>query len=296
MGFFEDYKKQIITIAAILLVIISLATVGKNTQIPFLSSAVGYVITPLQKLTTSAGNWIMDKTAAFRDNYAIAQENEELKTQIAILEDENRRLSLYQEENKKLSDLLGISQKYSEFGTTGTQIIAKDPGNWYDIFTIDKGKQDGISANMVITAPGGLVGRIIESGQTYSKVQSILDNRSSVPAMSLRTNDLGIVHGDYSLMNDGLCIMEYIDADAEIIVGDEIVTSQLSDVYPPGLAIGRVTEIKADSNGLTKYAVIEPLVDFKHLDTVLIINDKGNSGTNLNPTVEPAAPIEEELP
>lgn len=277
MSFFEDYKKQIIIITTILLFLLSLITVGKNTHIPFLSSAVGYVLTPLQKIMTSSENWIKEKSSAFRDNYHLAQENEELKAQIAILEDENRRLALYQEENKKLSDLLQISQKYSDFETMGTQIIAKDPGNWYDIFTIDKGKQDGISANMVLTAPGGLVGRIIESGQNYSKAHSILDSRSSVPAMSLRTNDLGIVHGDYSLMNDGLCIMEYIDADAEIIVGDEIVTSPLSDVYPPGISIGRVKEIKSDSNGLTKYAIIEPLVDFKHLDTILIIHEKDSN-------------------
>lgn len=288
MGFFEDYKKQIITIATILLILISLFTVGKNTHIPFLSSAIGYVVTPLQKITTTAGNWITEKTAAFQDNYELAKENEDLKTQLAILEDENSRLSLYQEENKKLSELLAISQKYADFDTTGTQIIAKDPGNWYDIFTIDKGKKDGIGTNMVLTAPGGLVGRIIETGHNYAKAQSILDNRSSVPAMSLRTNDLGVVHGDYELMDKGLCIMEYINADAEIIEGDEIVTSHLSDVYPPGIAIGRVKEIKSDSNGLTKYAIIEPLVDFKHLDTVLIITDKieGGAKTDLDAASE----------
>ena len=72
-------------------------------------------------------------------------------------------------------------------------------------------------------------------------------------------------------MNSGLCRMEYIDAEAEIMEGDEIVTSHLSDVYPSGITIGRVKEIQTDANGLTKYAIIEPYVDFKHLDTVLII-------------------------
>ena len=126
---------------------------------------------------------------------------------------------------------------------------------------------------MVLTSSNGLVGKIIESGETYSKALSILDSRSSVPAMSLRTEDLGVVKGEYSLMNNGLCRMEYIDSEAEIMEGDEIVTSHLSDVYPPGITIGRVKEIKTDANGLTKYAIIEPYVDFKHLDTLLVIGD-----------------------
>ncbi len=92
---------------------------------------------------------------------------------------------------------------------------------------------------MVLTSSNGLVGKIIESGTNYSKAQSILDSRSSVPAMSIRTEDLGVV----------------------------------KDVYPSGITIGRVKEIKTDANGLTKYAIIEPYVDFKHLDTLLVIGE-----------------------
>ena len=179
----------------------------------------------------------------------------------------------YGTENQRLSELLKISQKYADYHTTGTQIIAKDPGNWYDVFLINKGRDDGLEANMVLTSSNGLVGKIIESGDTYSKALSILDSRSSVPAMSQRTEDLGVVKGEYSLMNSGLCRMEYIDSEAEIMEGDEIVTSHLSDVYPPGIAIGRVKEIRTEANGLTKYAIIEPYVDFKHLDTLLVIGD-----------------------
>ncbi|MBQ2880146.1 MAG: rod shape-determining protein MreC, partial [Anaerotignum sp.] len=80
------------------------------------------------------------------------------------------------------------------------------------------------------------------------------------------------VKGDYTRSADGLCIMEYIDAQAEILVGDEIVTSHLSDIYPAGLAIGKVLELETDTSGLTKYAVIQPYVDLKHLDTILVID------------------------
>ena len=279
MGFFEEYKKQIITVVTVLLVICALFTTGRKMNATFIDNTIGFVVTPFQKLTTGVEGWVGGKISVAKNKNGLAEENKKLKEKVARLEADKKRLKCYDAENKKLSELLKISQKFPDYDTTGAEIIAKDPGNWYDIFLISKGKKDGLSANMVITAPGGLVGKIIEGGSRYSKVQSILDSRSSVSAMSLRTGDLGVVKGEYSLMDDGLCRMEYIDAEAEIMEGDEIVTSHLSDIYPPGISIGKVKEIKTDANGLTKYAIIEPFVDFKHLDTVLVISKLFDKGT-----------------
>ena len=182
-------------------------------------------------------------------------------------------MSLYEQENKKLSELLDIKQKYREYDTEGASVIAKDTGVWYDSFLIDKGETDGLENNMAVINAGGLIGRVVKTSAVYSNVYSILDSRSSVSAQSLRTGDLGVVTGDYELMEQGLCKMEYIDSDAEIMEGDEIITSNLSEVYPPGIVIGYVKEIHQDENGLTKYAVIEPKADLKHLDTVLVIKN-----------------------
>lgn len=270
------------------LLISALFTVGRKSNATFVDNAISIVVTPLQDLSTSIGGWVSERVNNVLHKTDLAKENKELKEAIAQLEAENKRLLLFEDENKKLSDLLKIEQKYPDYDTTGAQIIAKDPGNWYDIFVIDKGKRDGIDANMTLTNAGGLIGKVIESGSGYAKAQSILDSRSSVSAISLRTNDLGVVKGEYSLMDAGLCRMEYVNADAEIMVGDEIVTSHLSQIYPPGITIGHVKEIRTEANGLTKYAIIEPTVDFKHLDTVVVINqviDKGSIQTQI--TEEP---------
>lgn len=291
-SFFEKYKKFIFTGVILLLVVLALVTSGKKLNATIFESALGFVVTPFQDITSGIGRWVENTTSERREQEEILAENESLREQVASLQADNSRLALYETENAKLSALLKIAQKYPEYNTFGTTIIAKNPGSWYDVFTVDKGTSDGVEANMVLAAPEGLVGKIIESGATYAKGQSILDSRSSVPAMSARTGDLGVVKGDYTLMNDGLCKMEYIDAEAEIAVGDEIITSHLSDVYPPGLTIGRVKEIKNDTNGLTRYAIIEPVVDLKHLDTLLVI-DKTNTrtvspGTTSTQTATPA--------
>ena len=277
-SFFEKYKKFIFTGAILLLTVLALVTSGKKLNATIFESALGFVVTPFQDITSGIGRWVENTTSERREQEEILAENEALREQVASLQSDNTRLSLYEAENAKLSALLKIAQKYPEYNTFGTTIIANNPGIWYDLITVFKGTSDRVEPNIVLAAPEGVVGKIIESGATYAKGQSILDSRSSVPAMSARTGDLGVVKGDYTLMNNGLCKMEYIDAGAEIAVGDEIVTSHLSDVYPPGLTIGRVKEIKNDTNGLTRYAIIEPAVDLKHLDTLLVI-DKTNTRT-----------------
>ena len=254
------------------MVLITVIASGKQLNATLLESAIGVVVTPFQDLTTGITSWVDETITEYRNKTDLKEENTELKNQIASLLEENRRLAMYESENAKLSALLKIAQRYPTYESIGATIIAKDPGVWYDGFTIDKGTTSNVSANMVLIAPEGLVGKVLESGMTFSKAQSILDSRSSVPAMSTRTGDLGVVKGNYTLSADGLCMMEYIDAQAEIMVGDEIVTSHLSDIYPAGLPIGKVLELETDTSGLTKYAVIQPYVDLKHLDTILVID------------------------
>ena len=291
--FFEKYKKHLLRGGVLLLVLITVIASGKQLNATLLESAIGVVVTPFQDLTTGISSWVDETITASRNKADLKEENTELKNQIADLLEENRRLAMYEGENARLSALLKIAQRYPDYESVGATIIAKDPGVWYEGFTIDKGTKYDISANMVLIAPEGLVGKVLESGATFSKAQSILDSRSSVPAMSMRTGDLGVVKGNYTLSADGLCIMEYIDAQAEIMVGDEIVTSHLSDIYPAGLAIGKVLELETDTNGLTKYAVIKPYVDLKHLDTILVI-DKNSAVEVPVPQETPVAETPEE--
>lgn len=281
MKFFSEYKKQILILMAVILTITAIVTFGKKSKSSFAENALSFIVVPMQGITTSVSGWLGDRISTLKSETDIYGENEELKAKILLLEADNKRLLLYEEENEKLSRLLEISQKYPSYKTTAANITGKDPGNWYNIFVVDKGTKQGLEADMVLINENGVIGKITETGYSYSKAQSILDNRSSVAAMSLRTGDLGVVRGDYTLLNDGLCKMEYIDAESEIMKGDEIITSHLSDVYPPGLTLGFVKDIVTDANGLTKYAIIEPHVDFKRLSTVLVITKQNEISQDL---------------
>ena len=260
-------------IAAVCLCVAAMIISAVARERPTLfEDAANRIINPVQKLLTNAGGWVKERFEFLSLLNEIAAENARLKETLHGLETENARLKLVERENAKLNELLALSQLYPEYETEGAEIFAKDPGNWYANFLIDKGRNDGLAKNMAVLAPGGLVGRIYESGSNYSKVIAIIDDTSAVSAKSVRTGDVGVVRGDLRFVGEGLCRMDFINIDAEIAIGDEIVTSNLGEIYPPGLTVGFVTEISADAGGLTKYATVKPAVDFKRLETVLVIN------------------------
>lgn len=271
MEFIKKHKGKILALITFVMVVIIFTTSFYNKEATFIGDGLSYVVAPVQKYLGKFSGWIENKIDFWKNAGKLDIENKQLIEEIEKLKAENNLLKSYEVEYTKLTELLDLKKKYN-YPTVGAEVIAKDVGNWYESFSIDKGNKDGLSADMVVLAQFGLVGKITQTTSKSSKVIPIIDDRSSVSAKNLRTGDVGLVKGDHEL--NGLCKMENIDADAEIIVGDEIVTSHLSDIYPSGITMGYIKEIRTNSDGLTKDALIEPVVDFKHIESVLVINGK----------------------
>lgn len=268
MNFFENNKKLFIILATIFCLVAALYTVNR-VKPTFIENTFGFIITPVQKFNTSAVGWFRDKADYFNGISDLQDENESLKQELEETKVELNRLEMVEQENTNLTGLLDIRSRYSQYTMVAANIIAKDTGNWYDTFTIDKGSKDGLEKNMVVLTSDGLVGRIKQCGYNYAMVTSIIDDTDAISAKSLRTDDLGYVSGD--LANKGMCKMEYIDNTAEITEGDEVITSNLSEIFPPGITIGYIQEVYSDSSAFTKQATVKPAVDFKHLDSVMVI-------------------------
>ncbi|MDF2820079.1 MAG: rod shape-determining protein MreC [Clostridiales bacterium] len=231
----------------------------------------GYTIVPMQKGIVLSGEWLKDKFDFIKNINKLKSENEDLQTRLYELEYENKILQLDKFELERLRGLFDLDQKYPDYPKVAARVIGKNPGNWYTSFTIDKGENDGLEIDMNVLAGNGLVGRIIEVGPTYSIVLSIIDDTSNVSSMFLRTSDLCIVRGDRSLLESGNLMVENINKNALVNDGEEIVTSMVSDKYLEGILIGYVKDIKIDPNNLTRSGLLEPVVDFKHLQEVLVI-------------------------
>ena len=230
-----------------------------------------YILAPMQKGIGSVG-----KTAAgvSRKNKTIAElesENDQLREQIDQLKSQINSLEQNLSDYNELLKLYQLSEKYSGYDMTGARIISKDPGNWYNRFTINKGSRDGILPGMNVVADNGLVGIVISTSPSSSVVRSIIDDSSSVSGMLSKNYNTCIVSGDLTLVDSNLLDVELLSDNTSIADGDEVVTSYISDKFLPGILIGYISKISDTEADLSKHAQLTPAVDFEHLSNVLII-------------------------
>lgn len=268
-------SKYLLFTLTVLCTLMMLLTFNTNIFSGPLNTVVGYVVVPFQKGISSVGSWLSTRSEELVQIRALLEENEELKRQISELTMENTQLQQNQYELNTLRDLYQLDGQYAEYEKTGARIIARDAGNWYHSFTIDKGEEDGIAVDMNVIAggeSGGLVGRVVSVGPNWAKVVSVISDNSNVSGQMLATGDKLIVSGDLEMMQNGeIRFSQLLDSADVVAVGDKIVTSDISDKYLPGILIGYIGEINLDSNKLTKSGTVIPAVDFEHLDEVLVI-------------------------
>lgn len=272
-----DPKYILLTIAIICvgLILISFKFQEKMTPV---RSAVGSVITPMQRGINRIGRAVAEGMEYANTLDKLVQENDSLKSQLDELSSQNRLLQQDKYELERFRTLYDLDQKYSDYPKVAAHVVSGDPGNWYNTFIIDKGTDDGLSVNMNVMAGDGLIGTIIEVNKSYSRVRSITDDESYVSGTFLKTSDDCIVSGNLKLMDEGVIEISGIPADAEIEDGYEVVTSHISDKYLPGILIGYVRDLTMDPSNMTQSGYLIPASDFSGLDMVLVIKELKDSG------------------
>ena len=273
----SKYLLFILTIVCVGTIVITFNTGLFNGPV---NSATGVFVVPFQKGITTVGTCLKDTTDKLTSITSLIDENEKLKKQIDELTIENTNLEQEKYELTELRNLYNLGAQYEDYEKTGARIIAKDAGNWYHSFIIDKGADDGIKKDMNVIAGGGLVGRVTDVGPDWAKVQSIIADNASVSGMVLSSSDNLIVSGDLELYRQGyISFSKLVDEADKVSIGDKVVTSNISDKYLPGILIGYISTLEADSNNLTKSGRITPAVDFEHMNEVLVLLDlKKNVG------------------
>lgn len=262
----------ILTAICVLLMILTYTT--DIVAMPF-SFVSGYTIIPFQNGVHNVGVYLTGKAEDLKNLRAVINENNRLQEEIDQLKIENSNLIQDKYELNELRALYDLDQQYSDYEKIGARVIGKDPGNWFSVFLIDKGTDDGIEKDMNVMAGAGLVGIITEVGPNWATVRSIIDDASNVSSTVLSTGDNLMVSGDLLLMEQGrIRFSQLSDEEGKVIEGDKIVTSTISDKYLPGINIGYISSIGTDSNNLTMSGTITPVVDFDNIDIVLVIKEK----------------------
>lgn len=242
-----------------------------------LRTGVGYFLIPVQSGVNKVGSAIYDEIIDYSKLKSALEENKEMKDLITQLTEENTRLQSEEFELKRLRQLYTLDQEYGQYEKVGARVIAKDSGNWFQVFRIDKGAKDGIAVDMNVVAAGegggGLVGIVTDVGANYATVRSIIDDSSRVSGMAMQSGDGCIIAGDLTLFKEGRLRIINVLKEYDIKEGDKIVTSNISSVFLPGILVGYATDITNDSNNVTKSGYLIPVAKFDSLQEVLVITE-----------------------
>ena len=208
-----------------------------------------------------------------QDSLALKSELAQLRAQLLRLQEENRGLSAEQR-------LFSESGMYRDQGRAA-RVIGYDPIPAFRSITIDQGSEQGIAPDQVVVAGGGVIGRVLKAGSRSSQVLLVTDLNSAVDVIDARTRARGLLVGkrrDMGLKRERwLTQAEYVSASEEIKSGDLLLTSGLDGIFPKGLPVGVVGEVKKDHSGLFWQAEVEPYAELNKLEEVLVLAPKPGS-------------------
>lgn len=281
MSFFnKNRERMMVTAVAIILIILIGVTSSERLSLTRFEKILGNLLTPIGRITNSVSKNISDFFNNIKDIGNLREENESLKNRIAQLEEENRDYLNIIGKSDYLKNEAALLRN-TDYNLIPSQIVGREPGNWFDRFTIDKGSKDGIKKgdtvvqgveieqNIVIE---GIVGRVIDVGPNWAKIATVIDGLSRMSFKVLRTQDSGIVSG--SVDNIDNIISGYLfDDKSDVIKGDKLFTSGLGGAFISDIYIGEVEEVIDNAEDLIKRIEVKPVINFKKLYKVFVISN-----------------------
>ncbi len=262
----------VILLAAILLCLVMsiFATLGGGRVSP-ISNFINILTTPIQKVISGVSGGIQSVHDHWFEYDTLVEENENLKKELYTTQQKLRDAQKAEQENIQFRAALGMKERSRDFVFESAEIIAKSTENWTSTFTIDKGTLSGIALDNCVITDAGMVGFVSEVGTTWATVTAITDTTMEASAIVSRTREVASAEGDFELMKQGLLKLSYLERDSKIIKGDTIEISGMGGLFPKGIILGTVEEVKNETHGISKYAIIRPAVDLSKVNQVLVI-------------------------
>jgi rod shape-determining protein MreC len=234
----------------------------------FLKDTAGLV----QSLVSKPAHLVAGFFENLQDLQNTYEENKELKSRLEKLVSLEAQVHELEKDNNELRDILGEEETLSDFEPLQATVIGRNPDRWHEMIIINKGKTNGIKKNMAVVTAHGLIGKVKTVNQFSSTVQllSAMDPKNRISAIVQGETDVfGLVEG-YDKEKKALLI-KAIPSGVEIKKGQNVITSGLGGVFPKGLQIGKVIEVKPDQYGLNQTALVEPGANFYDLENIIVI-------------------------
>ncbi len=239
-----------------------------------LSNMVNTVTAPIRSGVSTVADWAEGVYQYVFRYGEIQKELDSLRTQVADLEGQVRQNEEASRENEQLRDLLELHQRRQDFTFESARVTDRSTSNWESTLTLSKGSSSGIEVgDCVITETGVLVGVVSQVGHNWSTISTVINTDTEMGGIVSRTYSAGVLEGDFALMTQGKLKLNYLPEGAQLVSGDEVLTSGKGDMFPSGLVVGRVSGVFTDPSGQSRYAVVVPDADFASLIEVFVIEE-----------------------
>lgn len=246
----------------------TLALMGRGDIV---RSGLNLIATPFKRAAVFCGEAVDGFFDYFTEFERLKAENAQLREELSEAQSKNDAADAALAENEWLRQFVLFSQQHPEYKLIDARTVGRDSGDFVTSFTLNKGSSSGIEVGQSVITPEGLVGYVTEVGTNYAKVKTVISAGTSVGAMCERSGAYGTLEGAYGREDGGLCRMTFASKDADVAVGDLVVTSGVGSIYPYGLSLGRVKSVEIDQYSRELIAYVEPLVDFSDMSRVMVI-------------------------
>jgi rod shape-determining protein MreC len=233
------------------------------------AGAVRGVVAPPSTALGRVSRWASEQTGWLFHGHVVSEENRRLKARVAQLEAANIQFHEAQINVDRLRADLGFVQANRPH-LLAADVVTRRPDPKFDTMIISRGSRDGVTVHSVVVTRNGVVGQVHEVGPTTASVILITDQNQNSPGVGAtvqRSRVTGVSKGDAG----GMVALDYLRNDADVKKGDLIVTSGNGGVYPPGLLVGTVVEVRSDEGNLNRRARVKPAVDFDRLEEVYVL-------------------------
>jgi rod shape-determining protein MreC len=241
------------------------AQVNSRSGVPILESVAFGFFADMERGISSGMSSVRNLWSGYAGLRSVKKQNDALVRQLEAAQVELQQQRALADRTRNLERLLDLRDR-SNLKTIAAEIVAAGATPDFRTVTIDKGKGDGVKADMAIIAPAGVVGRVVMPTGRAAKVQLLIDRNAAAGALIERSRAEGVVTG---AGNDRLR-MDYVSEVGDIMVGDRVVTSGIDGIYPKGYLIGQVESVEKTGTAY-KTITVKPAVDFTSIEEVLVV-------------------------
>ena len=269
MIFLKKYRLFIVIALLILIPLFNLSLSVKNSKdLKWYDRVILLITSPIQQTITFGFESMIGLAHDYVWLVHVNKENKKLVSENNKLVEIVNNMREIEQENQRLRHLLAFKEKYLPSGVSA-EVIARDTTSEYQTLRINKGHDVGLKRRMPVITPAGIVGQVINVWEHFSDVLLIMDRNSSVDATIQRSRARGILKGGMS----AICEFQYVARTDDVVVGDVLVTSGIEGIFPKGLLVGTVSQIRKKKYGVSQYIEIEPTVNLNKVVEVLVVTN-----------------------